>query len=230
MGAGAIWVTRAQPGAEATARRIAALGRTAVVDPLLEVRSLDTHIDLTGVTALAFTSVNGVAAFARLSPARDLAVFTVGAATAQAARAAGFADPASADGDVAALAGLLIQARPRLVLQAGALTPAADLPALLAAEGVAARAVAVYETLDRPPSSRTLADLDEMDAVLVHSPRAARCLATLLAANSAPGLRALCLSTAVAAPLAGPAAEGRVGAVCVAAQPHESALLALLQG
>lgn len=230
MGAGAIWVTRAQPGAQATARRIAALGRAAVVDPLIEVRPLEAVIDLTGVTALAFTSVNGVAAFARLSPARDLAVFTVGEATARAARAAGFANPASADGDVEALAGLLIQVRPSLVLQAGARAPAADLPALLAAQGIAARTVAVYETLDRAPSPQTLADLDALDAVLVHSPRAARRLAVLLATDPAPRLRALCLSAAVAAPLAAPAAEGLVGVVSVAGRPREAALLDLLAG
>lgn len=228
MGAGAIWITRAQPGADATARRIAALHRVAVIDPLLEVRPLDPVIDLTGVAALAFTSLNGVAGFARLSPVRDLAVFTVGAATAQAARAAGFADPASADGDVEALALKLAQARPGLILHAGALAPAADLPALLAARGITARAVAVYETLDRMPSPQTLARLDDLDAVLLHSPRAARRLAVLLATDPAPRLRALCLSAAVAAPLVGPAAEGRVGAVSVAGRPRESALLDLL--
>lgn len=230
MGAGAIWITRAQPGADATARRIAERGRLAVVDPLLEVGPLEAEIDLTGVTALAFTSINGVEAFARLTPVRDLAVFTVGEATARAARAAGFADPASADGDVEALARLLIQARPGLVLQAGALAPAADLPALLAAQGIAARAVAVYETLDRLPSLQTLAALDALDAVLVHSPRAAQGLATLLVATPAPRLRALCLSPAVALPLASRVAEGRIGTVAVASRPRESALLALLGG
>jgi uroporphyrinogen-III synthase len=35
---GVVWVTRARPGAEATASRLDALGIEAVVEPLLEVR------------------------------------------------------------------------------------------------------------------------------------------------------------------------------------------------
>jgi len=104
---GAIWITRARPGAEVTARRVEALGFTALVDPLLEIRFLEPTVDLAGIAALAFTSANGVEAFARLSAARDLPVFAVGEATARAARSMGFAEPVSADGDVEALAALI---------------------------------------------------------------------------------------------------------------------------
>ena len=49
-----VWITRAQPGADATAERVRALGHEAVVAPLLAVRPLsDVEIDLTGVAALA---------------------------------------------------------------------------------------------------------------------------------------------------------------------------------
>ena len=84
-----IWITRAQPAAELTAQRVRALGHEALVAPLLAVRTLpDVSIDLAGVAALAFTSANGVRAFADLSGERSLRVFAVGAATAQAAAAA----------------------------------------------------------------------------------------------------------------------------------------------
>src|SRR5262245_38438369 len=86
-----IWITRAQPGADVTAERVRALGHEAVVAPLLAVRMIpDVSIDLRGVAALAFTSANGVRAFADASGERGLKVFAVGAATASAARAAGF--------------------------------------------------------------------------------------------------------------------------------------------
>src|SRR4051812_12438776 len=99
-----IWITRAQPGADATAERVRALGHEALVAPLLAVRALeDVEIDLIGVAALAFTSANGVRAFADLSPERQIRVFAVGSTTAQAARAAGFRLVLSADGDVEAL-------------------------------------------------------------------------------------------------------------------------------
>lgn len=223
-GGGTVWITRAQPGAEATARRVEALGFTALVDPLLEIRDLTPTVDLTGVAALTFTSANGVEAFAKLTPVRDLPVFAVGEATAQAARAAGFAQASSADGDVEALAQRLIETRPGLVLCAGAREPAADLPALLATAGVEARSLAVYAAEGGSPAPGTLARLPELDAVLLHSPRAARALAAVLAASPTPNLRALCLSPAVAEPLA----NAPLKSVAFAPRPRESALLDLL--
>ena len=225
---GAIWITRARPGAEATARRVEALGLTALIDPLLEIDVLKPEIDLSGVAALAFTSANGVEAFARLTVARDLPVFVVGETTARAARAAGFADPFSADGDVEALAALIARSRPGPVLCVGAREPAADLPERLQVEGVSARAVAVYAALDRSPAPETLAAMAGFGAVLLHSPRAARDLANILERTPAPALGALCLSRAVADPLAAALSEGRVGSVAFASRPRESALLDLL--
>jgi hypothetical protein len=111
-------------------------------------------VDLSGVAALAFTSVNGVAAFARLHGDRDRPVFAVGDRTARAAREAGFADVASADGDVEALAALILGQAARLdgaVLHPCALEPAGDLVSPLVAAGLSARRLAVYETVDRDP-------------------------------------------------------------------------------
>ena len=60
-----IWITRAQPAADVTAERVRALGHEAMVAPLLAVRPVEPEpIDLEGVAALAFTSANGVRAFA----------------------------------------------------------------------------------------------------------------------------------------------------------------------
>ena len=227
-GGGTVWITRAQPGAEATARRVEALGFTALVDPLLEIRDLTPTVDLTGVAALAFTSANGVEAFAKLTSVRDLPVFAVGEATAQAARAAGFAKASSADGDVEALTQMLGEARPGLILCVGAREPAADLPALLATGGLSARSLAVYAAEERSPTSETLARLSELDAVLLHSPRAARALAATLDVASAPNLRALCLSPTVAEPLAAALGNRALASVAFAPRPRESALLDLL--
>ena len=83
-----VWVTRAEPGASRTAARLGALGFEPVVAPLLTIRTLTPVIDLSGVAALAFTSVNGVTAFAALNADRDKPVFAVGDATAEAAREA----------------------------------------------------------------------------------------------------------------------------------------------
>jgi uroporphyrinogen-III synthase len=220
-----VWITRARPGALATAERVRDLGYEAIVDPLLVVESLHAELDLSHVTALAFTSANGVEAFARLSDARGLPVFAVGRATAKAAHVEGFASVSSADGDVEDLCALIAAGASGPVLWAGAKEPAGDLVAMLRGCGVMAKGVAVYETLDRAPSDETLARLNTQATALLHSPRAARVLAALLRERPAPALRLLCLSEAVAAPLRDLVEPG---SVTFAPRPDESMLLDLL--
>ncbi|MDM8352398.1 uroporphyrinogen-III synthase, partial [Brevundimonas diminuta] len=92
-----VWVTRAEPGAARTADRLTALGFTPITAPLLTLEPLPGALDAVpapaAVAALALTSPNGVEAFAPLiSRFRRHPVFAVGDATAEAARAAGFAD------------------------------------------------------------------------------------------------------------------------------------------
>ena len=223
-----IWITRAQPGADATAERVRALGHEAVIAPLLAVRSLpDVTIDLGGVVALAFTSANGVRAFADLSGERVLRVFAVGAATAQAARAAGFRSVLSADGDVEALAEGIAARRGELqgvVLHPGAAEPAGDLAGALEKHGVEARRVILYEAAPVEVAAAAAEALGQSDAVLLHSPRAAQVLAQLLRAHPAPTLRALGLSKAVVRPLA----RIRMGGKTFPPFPIEGALLNLI--
>jgi uroporphyrinogen-III synthase len=221
-----VWVTRAQPGAAATAERLRALGYEPLVDPLLDVRFIgDGPVDLSGVAVLAFTSANGVAAFARRSGERRIPVFAVGGATAAAARQAGFVSVASADGDVAALARLMATRRPFSgeVLHPGPAEPAGDLIGALAGLGVAARSLAVYKTVARAPAA-IATRMPDLAAVLLHSPKAARALAAYVAQAPAPRLAALCLSEAVALPLR---ASG-LAVVRTAPEPNEAALLGLL--
>jgi uroporphyrinogen-III synthase len=220
-----VWITRAQPGAAATAARVHARGFTPVTAPVLEVwPMMDAVIDLAGVDALAFTSAAGVSAFAALTQVRDRKVFTVGDATAGAARAAGFAEVRSAKGDAQALSRLIADASPRpvLVLNPTAAEPAADLAALLAAHGLAARSVVVYETRE----TALAASPPDLEAVLVQSAKAARAVARLTEGADVSAVTVCVLSAAAAAPLAG------VGfrRILVADKPAETALLSLLGG
>ncbi len=222
-----VWVTRARPGAEATAVRLRSMGFEPVLAPLFEIRpTAGGPIDLAGVGALAFTSANGLAAFVARSPERGLPVFAVGEATAAAAREAGFVSVISADGDVAALARVIATSAPfgGEVLSPGPAEPAGDLTGALTALGVPARTLVVYESVARAPDARTVAVIPGLAAVLLHSPRASRVLAAHLADQPAPALTALCLSKAVAAPLR---ASG-LASVRAAAAPTEAALLQLL--
>ena len=223
-----IWITRAQPGAAATAERVRALGHDAIVAPLLAVRALeDAQVDLAGVAALAFTSANGVRTFADICPERTIRVFAVGAATAQAARAAGFKLVLSADGDVEALAEGIGQRRGELrgaVLHPGAAELAGDLAGALEKQGVTARSLILYETEPVKLEAEVAAQLVLADAVLLHSPRASQALAALLKLHPAPKLRALGLSKAVVKPLA----RAKLAARLFPSMPLEGALLNLI--
>ena len=223
-----IWITRAQPGAAATAGRVGALGHEAVVAPLLTLRRIPgVEIDLSGVGALAFTSANGARAFAEACPERSLRAFAVGAATAKAVKAAGFKDVLSSNGDVAALAAGIVARRREIkgaVLHAGAAEPACDLAGELAAHGLEARSVALYESAPNPPEDEEAQRLATLDVVLLHSPAAARVLAGVLKAHPAPQMRALGLSRAVVAPLS----RVRLHSRRYAPIPMEAALLDLI--
>jgi uroporphyrinogen-III synthase len=219
-----VWITRAKPGAAETAERVAQLGSTPLIAPLTELKPLKPELDLSAAAALAFTSANGVRAFAHLTHERGLPVFTVGEATAEAARAAGFAEVRSADGDVGALAELIAATPCGPVLHPGAAEPAGDLAGALAQKGLPCRSLALYEAVDVEPRDALLR-WDEIEAVLVHSPRAARALAALVWDKPAPGMRAFCISPAAAEPLTDVPLES----VAFAAFPNEAALLKFIQ-
>jgi uroporphyrinogen-III synthase len=219
-----LWVTRARPGADATAARLTAMGFTPVVAPVLEIRAKrGAAIDLKGVDALAFTSAAGVSAFASLREVRALAVFAVGDATAEAARAAGFTDVRSAGGDALALVETIAAADPlpKRVLNPTAAEPAADLTARLLERGVSARSVAVYESWEAdaaPPPP-------DLHGLLIHSAKAGQAVARRLSGRDVSAMDVYAISLAAAAPLAGLGFR-RIG---VAAAPNEAALLDLLE-
>jgi uroporphyrinogen-III synthase len=203
---GKVWITRASPGAEASAERAAALGFDCIVAPLLTFRSIAAELHLRLGETLAFTSINGVERTAAMTDRRDPEVFAVGDATAKAARAAGFRDVASAAGDVQALGDLIVRAAPTAVLHPCARQTAGDLVGALKAAGVSARKLPVYETVeavDLPASVATALGRHELSAILIHSPKAAKTAAALLGGQG-DALAAVCgigLSPACIEPL-----------------------------
>lgn len=218
-----VWITRAEPGAARTAERLSALGFEPVVTPLLTLAPLPGALDAAPapetVAVLALTSPNGVEAFAPLIPRfRHHPVFAVGDATAEAARAAGFADVRSASGDIHALARLIAaEAPPGPLLAPGAREPAGDLPALLPDRPVQRLTVyAAVETYAPAP--------EPFDAVMLHSPRAARALAAALARTASSGRIAICISEAAAAPLR----PFDFAEIRIASAPDEPAMLSAL--
>jgi uroporphyrinogen-III synthase len=225
----AVWITRAEPGAGAAAERVANLGLAPIVAPLLSFRTVDAELALSDDEALAFTSINGALRAADLTTRRTVPVFAVGDATAEAARAAGFTNVASAAGDVRALADLIVRAAPTAVLHPCALETAGDLVGALRAAGVAARKLAVYETVaaaDLPSAIHIALRHGELSAVLIHSPKAARTAAALLGGHEEAlrsvagiGLSPACVEPLHALPFS---------ALAAAAAPNEDALMQVL--
>ena len=224
-----VWITRAEPGASATARRVEAAGLVPLVTPLLETADLaDASLALDALppsAVLAFTSANGVRAFARLTPRRDLKAWCVGAATAGAARQAGFVDVVAGGGDVEALARDLLAAPGGAeIVHASALDPAGDLVGRLSAAGRPARRLAVYAAREARPAPARLQEALGAETILVHSPRAARILEGLLGGRPGPGPWVVGLSPACLAPLGSLDLAG----MAAPASPLESDLINLL--
>jgi len=223
-----ILVTRSEPGASETAARLDAAGFVPIIESVFVIAPIEAVIP--EFDALAFTSANGARQFARLSPRRDAPVFCVGARTAQAARETGFTEVVSADGDVHALFELISRELPNgmHVLHVGNAESRGDLAERLSAAGRAARFVAIFKAVPvqspGPNLTALLAGEERIDAVLIHSPRAAAIIAGFAdhARGRAP-ISIVAISEAAAAPLAGLAA--RVG---IAAAPDEPALISAL--
>jgi len=191
----------------------------------MTVRWIKATLDLTDVAGLAFTSTNGVKAFAAQENGRDLPVFAVGDATAKAAQMLGFTDVRSADGDVGDLCRLIVSAEPKgLILNPGGAETAGDFIGHLKRHGVLARQVALYDTPAvanlSPELTRSLGGR-EVAAVLVHSPRAAAILAGEVQFFDLTEVAALGLSSHCLRPLR----HLSFGRLVRAKRPREDALL-----
>ena len=219
-----VWITRTAPGAQRLADRVREAGFEPIVSPLLMTDADFPVPDLTSlpdnVVALAFTSVSGLR-FVDLTPHRDWPVFAVGERTAEAARAKGFTDVISADGDARTLAETIAAHwgdREGILLAPGAESPAADLAALLG-DRVPVRPLAVYRTVE------TTAPVPQaFDTVLLQSVRAAQTLALKLPKERAAGKVAIALSSAVAEPIR----HSGFAEIRIAAHPDENRLVTAL--
>lgn len=218
-----ILITRPIEDANATAAILRERGYEPVIKPLLEIYYReDADISLDGAQAILATSANGVRALARKTQHRDATLFVVGAQTAETARAAGFSNVRSADGDARDLARLIIDtADPKCgeLLHAAANETRGDLASALQRAGFSVRAVTLYDAV---AAKELMVDLSSIDAVLFYSPRSAAVFATLAGACSR--ILACCISAAAAEALK----PLRFREIRVATGPNQEDLLALL--
>ena len=232
-----ILVTRPEPDGERTAQKLHARGCDVLLGPILRIRHLE-EADLGAGPwdAVAMTSANAAHAIERHSRRLEvtrLPVMTVGRRTAEAARAVGFTDIASAKGNEQALAHLIggNVGRGNKILYLAGEDRAGDLATAVAPHGVRVETIVVYRAVpaDRLPEPATAAlRAGEVSGVLHFSRRSAviylDCARAAGVLDSALRPFHYCLSQAVAAPLMAAGATR----VVVAQSPEENALLDLV--
>ena len=99
-----VLITRPEPEASETARRVSALGLTPVIAPMLAIQRVPANLPLSA-DAVLLTSRNAIPALPEW--ARNRPILAVGDATAAATRAAGFTEVHSAGGNARDLARLV---------------------------------------------------------------------------------------------------------------------------
>ncbi len=222
-------VTRPEPGASETARRLRALHHDPIIAPLLHIRPL-ALAPFGEVGAVLVTSGNAVP-FLPLSLHSAL-LLAVGDATAERARSAGFTRVASADGDAAALADLTRRSCPpgAALLFATARGQGAPLAAALRAHGFVVRRRAVYAACPAsrmpPMAVRALRD-GSLSAALFLSAETARAFVRLLPPRLHPALAAVD-ALAIGQPAADALCVLPWRRVRVSAKPTLDSILALL--
>ncbi|MDG6094739.1 uroporphyrinogen-III synthase [Acetobacter sp. AN02] len=187
-----VLITRPEPGLSATAEAVRALGWNPVAAPALIIRPAT----LSGITrrfqAVLITSGQSLPAL-RVLDCPDIPLFTVGDATAERARAAGFTQVRSASGDADSLATLIRHSLDpesgSLLLLSGA-GQGTDLATRLRHDGFRIIRRVAYRTLPEttpPPEALQVLQNGALTAVMVFSSASARATILMLQ-NHAPQL------------------------------------------
>jgi uroporphyrinogen-III synthase len=207
-----IWVVRPEPGNGATLRRLAALGLAGRAMPLFEGEAVPwAAAPASQFDALMLTSANAVRhAGPGIGDYAGLPLWAVGSSTAAAAQDAGLAVARSGAAGVAAL---LDGAQGRILWLCGEERTEPPMH-----PDLTVTPVAVYRMVERPV---TPGALDPGSIILLHSARAARCVAALIGSNR-PAFTIIAMSADVAAA----AGEGWK-AIIVASAPTDAEMVAV---
>jgi uroporphyrinogen-III synthase len=228
-------VTRPEPDAERTAATLRARGCEVIVAALLRVETLAPELGHGPWRALALTSANAARAIER-HPRRaelvTLPAFVVGRRTGAAARAAGFGEVRSADGNASDLVRLIAArvAGGALLYLAGE-DRAGDLVGDLAAHGVTVETAVVYRAAkvsSFPAAAAAALAAGGLDGVLHYSRRSTE---AYLDCARAAGLLDQALAPVhycLAQPVAEPLLKAGARDMRIAARPEEGALLDLI--
>lgn len=202
-------VTRAQPGARQSARRIEDLGHSPLISPALTLQA-DPGIDLKSMThysGLVFTSANGVRFFVERNKDRRLPAWCVGPATARAAREAGFIrvhESAGNSRDLAAFIASTIGPPKKPLLHIANAAARGVLTREMKMRRYPFQFVPLYRADVAPRLSTEVSKLLKAKTpaiVLIHSAKGAEAFAQLAAKLPTTALTGVAISTAATTPL-----------------------------
>jgi len=220
--AGILLILRPEPGASATAERARSMGLEAVRAPLFEVKAIPWHAPpAVRFDALLMTSANAARLGGpQLRSLRELPCYAVGEATAEAARAAGWEEVRTGDGDAARLADMAAgEGAGRLLHLCG------EDRRRIAEERIEITPVVVYRSdpvTALPAEARAAAETGAI--ALIHSPRAGAAFGTLVDEAGLDRARIMLATISEAALEA--AGDGWAGGAA-SPLPRDGALLAL---
>lgn len=230
-----VLVTRPDPGATRTARRLETLGFEPVLLPLSETRALPVARGSvpTEAIAVAVTSANALrhAPSGLIERLTRLPCHAVGARTAEGARKAGFVSVSEGPGDAASLADQIAKqlGKATLAYLCGRVRMP-DFEHRLGMRGTRVVPIETYDTIALSPDPSLVRQTlggQPIDAVLIYSARAAAAFGTLMEMHVEAdmlmrGATCFCLSGRIASALVDSLQ------VEVAREPNEDALLDLL--
>jgi len=204
-----VLITRAQPGADETARRVEQIGHTAILSPVLimEERSDAVLPSAETLSGLVFTSANAVRAYAGLRHDRFLPAWGVGPATATAARAAGFSDVHESAGNALDLADFIARKTApthKPLLHIANAAAKGDLKQRLAVHGFETKFAPLYDMRPAASLSDAAYEVLSQDApcvLLIHSAKGAQRFAELCQDRRLNHLITIAISESAAAPL-----------------------------
>ncbi len=225
-------MTRPEPGARDTADRLAALGRRAVLAPMLAVQPRRLALSGPPPQAVLVTSGNALAALP--AALHGVPLLAVGDATAVRARDAGFAVVHSAGGNAEALAALTVRlCRPEwgTLLLASGEGQGLPLAAALRARGFRVRRRVVYAAAPVAALSAAAAlalRAGSVQAALFFSAATARAFVTLLRRELPDSVVAEVAALALSPSVADALRPLPWRAIRVASHPNQDELLTLL--
>lgn len=230
-----VLITRPESESIALEQEVVALGYGVMIEPLLAIQPVD-HPDpeLENVQVLVLTSANAIPALPER--AKKFPIYTVGEATAAAAKAAGCTQVCASKGNVRDLSKLIVEncrSEDGTILHLTGEVIREGLAETLIDHGFHYRRLVTYNAVARTQFSRQVVDAwrqRSIGAVLLFSPRTSEVLVDLLRAHNlernVDSATAVCLSQETATPCN----DLVWRSIRIAARPNRQALLEQLVG